>query len=92
MPFSVKRGVAICHYDRTDKLLDMIQATKATTPEDTKIVVCDDGTYSPEVHKICRSSEVILVSGPNLGVAHNKNRALWALQDCTIHRYPLAQW
>jgi glycosyltransferase involved in cell wall biosynthesis len=84
-------GVAICHYNRHEHLVKIIQAVKDTTPEGTKIVVCDDGsTRFPKLEKsnilsvgtICREAGVILIQGPNLGVAANKNRALWGLQDC----------
>lgn len=71
------RGVAICHYDRQEHLADIVRAVEQTVPKNTKIVVCDDGTpdYTP-VH------DTIEIIGKNLGVAANKNRALWALQDC----------
>jgi glycosyltransferase involved in cell wall biosynthesis len=90
----VKRGVAICHYNRTHYLGKVIQAVKDTTPEGTMIVVCDDGSDGlPDpgtnhldtctyVEQITQQHEVVLIKGPNLGVAANKNRALWALRDC----------
>lgn len=34
------------------------------------------------VGELCRKIGIPLIQGPNLGVAANKNRALWALQDC----------
>lgn len=72
----LKRGVAICHYNRLDMLPDIVEAVKKTTPSGTKIIVCDDGSDRP-----IDAKDVILIKGPNLGVAANKNRALWALQD-----------
>lgn len=36
------------------------------------------------VEQIAKDNNVILIKGPNAGVAANKNRALWALQDCTF--------
>jgi glycosyltransferase involved in cell wall biosynthesis len=80
-----KRGIAICHYDRLPNLSDIVDAVKNTSPVETRIVVCDDGSPKHRIHEVedvVREHGVILVKGPNLGVAANKNRALWALQDC----------
>jgi len=84
---NITRGVAICHYNRLVHLGKIIQAVKDTVPEDTQIVVCDDGSNNSEgevavnVGDICREHEVLLIQGPNLGVAANKNRGLWALKN-----------
>lgn len=70
-------GVAICTYNRD--INEIVRAVRETVPSGTKVVVCDDGSsrdYRPEF------TNVIEVRGPNLGVAANKNRAMWALQDC----------
>ena len=93
MSSNLKRGIAICHYNRHKHLEQVILAVQKTTPEGTKIVVCDDGSKREiklenmgihSVETICQETGVILVKGPNLGVAANKNRALWALQDCHL--------
>lgn len=73
---SIKRGVAICHYNRQQHLNDIVSAVADTVPEGTRIVICDDA--SDPIPTI----DAILIKGKNLGVAANKNRALWALQDC----------
>lgn len=72
------RGVAICHYNRMEHLDEIIDGVLTTVPNGTKVVVCDDGSndFKPPTQR-----QVIVVRGPNLGVAANKNRALWALQD-----------
>lgn len=82
-----KKGIAICHYNRVDKLEKLITSVIDTMPKDCKLVVCDDGSepidnYS--VSSICNRIGVTLIQGPNRGVAANKNRALWALQDCAF--------
>lgn len=85
-----KRGIGICHYNRLYKLKEVVKAVQETAPPDARIVVCDDGSdivdmsnASPmNVETICQERGVLLVKGANLGVAANKNRALWALQDC----------
>lgn len=74
------RGVGIVHFNRTNNLKELVQAVKETTPEGTKIVVADDG--STENVESVLPSDVIYLKGPQKGVAHNKNRALYALQEC----------
>jgi len=72
-----KRGIALVHYNRPERLRKLYEAVKTTAPAGSKIVVCDDGSSTlPTL-----PSEAIIVRGPNLGVGANKNRALWALQD-----------
>jgi len=73
-----RRGVGIVHYNRPDNLVELIAAVKDTVRAGTKVVVCDDG--SPTLPTL--PQDTILLKGPNLGVGANKNRALWALQDC----------
>jgi len=73
----IKRGVAVCHYNRQQHLNDIIWAIRDTAPEGTRIVICDDAS-----NPLAVLDDVILIKGKNLGVAANKNRALWALQDC----------
>lgn len=85
----IKRAVAICHYNRLSHLGEIIEAVKGTAPGNTRIVVCDDGSDSIfsegggdiSVSDITKKHNVILIAGPNRGVAANKNRALWATQD-----------
>jgi glycosyltransferase involved in cell wall biosynthesis len=91
---AIKRGVAICHYNRFNYLEEIVEAVKQTTPAGTRIVICDDGSderdnpsydgYGKTVSHIAKSQDVLLIQGPNKGVAANKNRALWALQDCHL--------
>lgn len=86
----IRRGVGIAHYNRLDHLGEIIKAVQKTAPKDTKIVVCDDGSDriskleemgTKDVSRICQEAGVVLIQGRNLGVAANKNRVLWALQD-----------
>ena len=83
---AIRRGVAICHYNRQNNLEEIISQVKITAPVGARIVVCDDGS-TPEgesVSAIVKRQDVVLVQGPNKGVAACKNRALWALQDCHL--------
>lgn len=73
-----KRGVAIVHYNRPENLIKLYTAVRDTVSPKTRVVVCDDGsTTLPTLPQ-----DAILLRGPNLGAGANKNRALWALQDC----------
>lgn len=81
MVTKIKRGIAILHYNRQEHLEEIIQATQETMPSDARLVVCDDGS-SFGVEEICAKRGALLVKGPNLGVSANRNRGLWALQDC----------
>lgn len=83
----IKRGVAICHYNRLDTLDVIVQAVTETAPEGTRIVLCDDGSYFKQDNYITDyihtdNGDLVIVAGSNQGVAANKNRALFALQDC----------
>ena len=71
----IKRGVAVCVYNRD--ITEIVESVRATVPSGTRVVVCDDGSVEAPSYR-----GVVSVAGPNLGVAANKNRALWALQDC----------
>jgi len=77
----IKRGIAILTYNRANYLREHIQAIIDTSPEAAKIVVCDDGSTDATV-EIVRTFPVTYIRGPNRGVAANKNRALYLLQDC----------
>lgn len=88
---SIRRGIGICHYNRLDHLGEIVKAVKMTAPGGTRIVICDDGSDADHagetdtsVSSIAKEHDVLLVQGPNKGVAANKNRALWALQDCHL--------
>jgi len=80
----IERGVAICTYNRSVYLGEMIEAVLNTVPNDTRIVVCDDGSTDETFYETAQFPNVLYVRGPNLGVAANKNRALWTLQDCAF--------
>ena len=76
----IRRGVAIVHFEREENLPLIYTAVRDTVPPETKVVICDDGSS----RLTTLPSEAIFLRGPNLGVAANKNRALWALQDCLL--------
>lgn len=79
---SSERGVGICTYNRARQLGDLIEAVLKTT-SDCRVVVADDGSTDETPQVVASFPGVIYVRGPNRGVAHNKNRALYALQECS---------
>ncbi len=80
----IEKGVAICTYNRSIYLKEMIDAVLSTVSNDTRVVVCDDGSSDETPQIVSEVPQVLYVRGPNLGVAANKNRALWMLQDCAF--------
>lgn len=78
----MKRGIALLTYNRAPLLKEFIQSVVDTAPDNTRIVVCDDGSTDDTPSVIQGFDNIIYIRGPNLGVAANKNRALFSLQDC----------
>ena len=76
-----ERGVGICTYNRAGRLGDLIEAVLSTT-NGARVAVADDGSTDETPQVVASFPDVLYVRGPNRGVAHNKNRALYALQDC----------
>ncbi len=80
----IKRGVAVVTYNRSKNLGGILDAIRDTVPQGTKLVVADDGSTDGTVDLVSQRSDYVLLRGANKGVAHNKNRALFALQDCDM--------
>lgn len=76
-----ENGVGICTYNRSGQLGELIESVISTT-KDCKIVVADDGSTDDTPYVVAQFKEVLYVRGPNLGVAHTKNRVLYTLQTC----------
>ena len=78
-----KRGVAILSYNRGKNLKRVVDSFISSVPADTKVIVCDDGS-GPETLEVLNKLDCTVIRGKNLGVGANKNRALFALQDCNF--------
>lgn len=78
-----KRGVAILSYNRGNHLSEIVESVKSTVPADTNVIVCDDGS-NEETVAVLNKLDCTVIRGKNLGVGANKNRALFALQDCNF--------
>jgi glycosyltransferase involved in cell wall biosynthesis len=77
----MKRAVSICTYNRADKLGEVIQGVLDTVPDGTDVFVCDDGSADDTDIVTGAFPGVHYHRGPNLGVAANKNRALFLMQN-----------
>ena len=78
----IKTGVAVITFNRAKNLEQILEAIKNSVPKNTKLIVADDGSTDNTVEIVSKFSDFILIRGHNKGVAANKNRGLWALQDC----------
>jgi glycosyltransferase involved in cell wall biosynthesis len=77
MPFPV--GIGIVTYNRKDILSDTIDRVRALTRQpNAAMVVADDGS-SDGTLAMLRDKQVPVITGVNMGIAWNKNRALFLL-------------
>jgi Glycosyl transferase family 2 len=77
MSFTV--GIGIVTYNRRDILSDTIDKVRAFTRQpNAALVVADDGS-SDGTLAMLRDKQVPVVTGVNMGIAWNKNRALYLL-------------
>jgi glycosyltransferase involved in cell wall biosynthesis len=83
MPFNI--GIGIITYNRKDLVLGTIDRVRELTREPhTALVVADDGS-SDGTLEMLRERRLPVVTGVNMGIAWNKNRALFLLShllDC----------
>ncbi len=79
----MKRAVSICTYNRWGNLEEIIEGVLSTVPDGTDVFVCDDGSTDGTEFVIVDkfADKVKYYRGPNLGVAANKNRALYLMQN-----------
>ncbi len=71
-------GIAVVTYRRAERLRRLLEAIVLLTREPYELVVAEDGGEDGSV-EWCRAQGHAVVSGPNRGVAWNKNRGLFAL-------------
>ncbi|MDE2515071.1 MAG: glycosyltransferase family 2 protein [Rhodospirillales bacterium] len=75
----MKLGIGITTYNRRDVLRETVERVRSfTDPERTSLVVADDGSTDGTVEML-RQTGTPFVTGANMGVAWNKNRALYLL-------------
>ena len=71
-------GIGVITYNRKDVLAETLARVRAHTTSPHELVVADDGSWDGTVDLV-RSLGIRLVTGPNMGIAWNKNRALFLL-------------
>lgn len=74
-------GIGIITYNRRDLVEGVVDQVRALTREpDAALVVADDGS-SDGTLEMLRQKQVPVVTGINMGIAWNKNRALFLLSQ-----------
>jgi GT2 family glycosyltransferase len=71
-------GIAIVTYRRPERLRLLVEAVQRLTSSPHHLVVADDGSDDGSV-ELARDRGHTVITGPNRGVAWNKNRGLFAL-------------
>jgi glycosyltransferase involved in cell wall biosynthesis len=76
MSYSI--GIGVVTFNRGGVLFDTLRAIAKHTKTPVNLVVADDGS-TDGTHEALRRSKIPFVTGPNRGIAWNKNRALFWL-------------
>ncbi len=71
-------GIGVITYNRRDVVMATVERVLAHTHPDREIVVADDGSRDGTAAAL-RSIGVAVITGANMGIAWNKNRALFHL-------------
>lgn len=81
----MKLGIALITYSRRERALSTLAALLQHTTHTASWCVADDGSRDGTADAIRHKHPSIpVLSGPNRGVAWNKNRALWHLRHCEV--------
>jgi len=75
---ALRVGIGVVTYNRKDVLLETLARIRAHTASECALAVADDGS-SDGTPEAVRAQQLTLVSGRNMGIAWNKNRALYLL-------------
>lgn len=83
---ALRLGIGIVTYNRRDVLLETIRRVRAHTKASYMLAVADDGSEDGTADAV-RAQRVTLATGRNMGIAWNKNRALFllsAIVECDV--------
>jgi glycosyltransferase involved in cell wall biosynthesis len=75
---SIRVGIGIITCNRKDVVAETVARVQSHTTSPVTLVVADDGSEDGTVD-LLRSQNVTVVTGRNMGIAWNKNRALFLL-------------
>jgi len=71
-------GIAITTFNRREMVLELVAALRRLTTMPFELVICDDGSEDGTVQALRERGEMV-ITGPNRGIARNKNRGLYHL-------------
>ena len=77
-PMAIRVGIGIITCNRKDVLAETLARLRAHTTSPCTLAVADDGSTDGTADLV-RSQNITLVTGRNMGIAWNKNRALFLL-------------
>jgi glycosyltransferase involved in cell wall biosynthesis len=77
---AVKLGIGVTTFNRCRKLEICVSRVQELTSHPFHLVVADDGS-TDETASVCAQRKILTVTGPNQGIAWNKNRALFFLHQ-----------
>jgi GT2 family glycosyltransferase len=83
---AIRLGIGIITCNRKRALAETLARVQTHTKAPFECAVADDGSVDG-THELVRSLGVTLVTGPNMGIAWNKNRALFlltAVRQCDV--------
>ena len=75
---AIRVGIGIITHNRKDVLAETLARLRAHTTSPCALAVADDGSIDGTADLV-RSQNITLVTGRNMGIAWNKNRALFLL-------------
>ena len=83
---TARLGIGIVTYNRKDVVLETLSRVRAHTATPCIVAVADDGSDDGTADAV-RAQQVTVATGPNMGIAWNKNRALFllsAVMQCDV--------
>lgn len=79
-------GIGVTTFNRRPKLEVCLSRLRELTSQPFHLVVADDGSVDDTL-ALCAQRQIITVTGPNMGIAWNKNRVLFFLHrilECEV--------
>ena len=77
---AVKLGIGVTTFNRCRKLEGCVSRVQEFTSHPFHLVVADDGSTDATA-SLCAQRKILSITGPNMGIAWNKNRALFFLHQ-----------